>query len=310
MTSGEAPILALMHILSKFSLIIFGYMVAFSFFAVGISTAASPPGIKIAPLKYQESIPLGKVKAGFVDVSNPTNEKLILVPEIQAFRQVGTEGELQFYDDEALKAGVTIDVGEFELGPREAARIKFSIDPNKLPRGGVYAGLFFKTTPVKSLSSQNQVAAAARVGSLLILDIGSGGSRDGKIQTTSVPFLNFGDGIRGSITYVNTAQGTQPIAFNPNFDITYGFWGKAKKAEGPLVFPRSSRKVNFSQKGNFIGLVPVQIKDNIGHSPSKTVYVLALTGVWRIAVGLILIVLLALGITIWEGRRKGTFSTD
>ncbi len=250
---------------------------------VADSAYAYSPGVKIAPLKYQESIPLGSKKVGFVDVSNPSNEMLVLIPEVQAFRQLGVDGELQFYDDEQIKSGITFDVGTFELAPKEAARIKFTIDPNKLKRGGVYGALFFRTDSRQAEASPgSQIASSARVGTLLILDIGVGGTKDGRIDNIKIPKFSFGDGIKGSFTYTNSSIGPQPIASNPEFKLKVGFLTRQSNFSGPLVLPDSSRTVNIDKKGNFIGLVPVMIEDKVGKSPPATFYVLAITGFWKL----------------------------
>lgn len=261
---------------------------------------AAAPAVKIAPLKYQESIPLDKPKTGFVDVSNPATEKIILTPEIQAFRQIGTQGELEFYNDEAVQAGITINIQEFELGPREAARITFSIDPKKLRPGGVYAAIFFKTRPALTAAAGNQVMASARAGSLLILDIGAGGTKSGRISKVNVNRFNFGNSLRGAFEYTNTANGALPIAFNPKFTVKYGLLGGKTSAAGPLVLPKSTRSISFTKNGSYFGIVPITVEDATGSSKPVTAYALAITGFWR---WVVMLLVAAVFVTMLLNRR-------
>ncbi len=271
----------------------------------GTAAAPAPIALKIAPLQYQESIPLGTKKSGHVDVSNPTTSTLTLRSSVEAFQQIDNDGNLAFSPSEALRAGITTDVSEFELGPREAIRVAFTIDPNKLPRGGVYGALFFTTMPAKSGGSGAQVAALARVGTLFILDIGGGGTKDGRVSRMHLPFVALGNGIAGKVEYENTASGSQPIAFNPKLQLKTGFFGKPARVRGPLVLPQNSRVIQVDRKGSFLGIVPVKVIDSTtSPSKSKTAYVFAVTGYWRFVLAMLLIMIATYFYWLRKGKKR------
>lgn len=272
-------------------------MAALLCFNLPAHATPAPLSLKLAPLQYREVIPLGKSKVGYVDVSNPTQSKLVLKTDVQAFRQIDSDGNLAFYPSEALRAGITTDLTEFELGPREAVRVKFSVDPNKLPRGGVYGALFFNTVPAKANENGTEVVASARIGSLLILDIGGGGTKDGHAAKIQLPFINVGDGIHGSFDYQNTATGSQPVAFNPALQLKVGYFGKPLKLTGPLVLPHSTRHIQIDKKGSFIGFIPVKILGTTSVTGrDSTIYVWAITGYWRYIAAILVAVFVIIGL--------------
>ena len=250
---------------------------------------AAAPSLKLTPLKYQEIIPADKAKLGFIDVANPSDGPVHVVSAIQAFRQVNLEGDLEFYADDKIANGIQVATTDFELGPREAARIGFTVDPLKLGVGGVYAAVFFRTVPPEESAPLSHIATSAKVGTLLILNIGGEIKPEGSIKTVKVPRWNFGQGLSGTIEYANTATLREAIAFNPSLDFKVGPWGKPSKVDGPLVMPGNTRRFEFSKPGSYLGLFPLTLSDSVTHQ-TRTVWVFAATGFWR----LVLILLLAL----------------
>ncbi len=264
--------------------------------ALLLMPAAAPaaevtPALKIAPLQYQETIPLGKIKQGFIDISNPTNQTLHLSSSVQAFRQVDTAGHLQFYESERMRLGIIPELSTFDLGPREAIRMKFTIDP-----------IFVRTIPDASANQGNRLITSARIGTLMILTIGTGGVERGTISRLEVPFFNFGSGIKGSLDYKNSGPSAKSVAFKPMLTAKVGFWGSAEQVKSSLVLPDSTRRIQVEQKGSYIGFIPVKIAStNTKTTQSTTTYIIAMTGYWRI-----LAVLLVIGISLvsmWIFRR-------
>ena len=260
--------------------------------------------IKTAPLKYQTQLEVGSVKFGYVDVSNPTKNRLRLVTEVQGFRQTGNQGQLEFFDDERIKAGIIPELNDFELGPREAVRLKFTVDANKLGEGGAYGALFARTIPAPSQPAGNEVRISARSGTLMILEIGKGGVKQGSINNVNLPSIIFGNELKGSFEYANVGVNPKSVAYSPKLSIKTGFFGKPKKYEGPLVMPKSARQIEFAQKGNHIGPIPITISDADNHAKSKTVWVFAVTGFWKWLVPLVLILELLAIIIIVKRRKK------
>jgi hypothetical protein len=242
--------------------------------------SALASSLKVSPLKYQEIVPADKAKLGFVDVSNPTDSSQEIISEVQAFRQTNLEGDLEFYQDARIAEGIQVATKSFVLGPREAARIAFTIDPVKLGKGGAYGVIFFRTAPPVNPGSTSSIATSTKVGTLIILNVGSEIKAEGRIKFLKLPWLQLGkDGIKGTVEYANTASLAGAVAFNPTFQIKAAPWGKSQLLEGPLVMPGNTRRIDIAKPGSYLGPVPLRVNDQVGGG-RHTVWVLAATGFW------------------------------
>jgi hypothetical protein len=262
--------------------------------------SAELPELKVSPLRYQAHLEIGQVKSGFIDASNPTGSPIHVAFQVQAFRQANDQGELEFYDSERLASAVTPALTEFDIGPREAVRTRFTIDPAKLGPGGAYGVVFLRTVPTGQAGGQ--IATSARVGTLLILDVGGSGVRSGRISGLTLPHFVFGRHatLPVSFSYKNTGTGDTALAFFPGLDAGAGFTGKPLMLTGPLVFPGRTRAIKATLvPANSIGLVPVSVHDRSGGSAPATVWVIADTGVWSD-----LTVLAAVAFLLWILRKK------
>ncbi len=255
---------------------------------------ASIPTISVSPLKYQDSLTGSTSKLGFVDVSNPSDSTISLKSEVSAFRQINLAGDLQFYQDAAISRGITVSASEFDLGPREAVRVAFTIDPNKLPKGGVYGAIFFATVPKPTSVSGNIIMQSAKAGTLLILDNGGAGKKSGTISSLKSAFFQFGNGIKGTIQYANVGEAPRAIAYNPTVSVRAAWWGRRTYLNGPLVFPGNKREFSFSKAGSYVGLIPLLVTDkDTGKSHVSLVF--AITGYWRV-VGLLMLVVIIVAV--------------
>ena len=237
------------------------------------------PSLKIAPLKYQASVELNHPQSGFIDISNPTGSPVHLAGQVQAFRQTDPQGDLEFYDDAAVQGGIHVTTTDFVLGPREAARISFTIDPNRLPHGGVYAAVFFRTVPSANPSAGTQVFSSARVGTLLILDIGGQGKKTDQILSIKIPWFIWDKTISGQID-VRNPTGHNAIAFNPKLAIQPGWLQPTQTVNGPLIFPGNHRLVDFKLTSNYFGPMHLSAHDTVGNG-QDTRWIFAITGFWR-----------------------------
>lgn len=199
--------------------------------------------LKAAPLEYRTSLKKGEKQKGFIDVSNPSKDTVRVTTSAQAFRQVDNDGSLQFYDNEQVKAGVRLDLDEFDLGPHEAVRMYFLLDSTKLPSGDVYAAIFFTTA---SAAQPNQVGQAVRLGTLLSIVNGTPGPRAASIMDLSVPWLQLSDTIRGSYDIKNTARPGSSTGFYPTVSLYASPFGQTKEQKGKLTFAGITRSNDFS----------------------------------------------------------------
>jgi hypothetical protein len=263
--------------------------------------ALADAGLQLNPLKYQDTLVVGHVESGYVDVSNPGDTDVTVVTSVQGFRQADTDGDLEFYDDAALSAAITPGLGQFDLGPRGSIRMTFSVDSARLPRGGVYAALFFRTLPSTPQTNTSYVAESAKIGTLLILQNGPGGARNGLIVQAKLPFWQFGNGLTGGqLQYKNTDTMPGGIAFDPALQTQVLPWGRTTALTGPFIMPGATRQFSFARPGSYLGLLPVTITDT-SSGKHVTVWVFACTGNYQLLViGLVILAFLLL-----VGRRRG-----
>jgi len=241
---------------------------------------ADAPSLQVAPLQYTGNLTSGKIANGYVDVSNPSDTTIQISADVQGFRQTGHNGSLQFFPDPDLSAGIKADLTSFSLGPREALRDVFSIDPSKLPQGGVYAAIFFRTQAANQASSSSFVTESANVGTLLILTNGGPGAHRGVITGLKLPFWQFGSGLHGGVIgFENTDHSKVAVAFTPKLITAVLPWGRTAATNSGLILPGIARQFTFARPGSYLGLLPVTVTDGDTGS-HRTSWVLALTGVY------------------------------
>jgi hypothetical protein len=244
---------------------------------LGLANNASvhAESLRLAPLTFEDDIE-GEKKKGFVDIANPTANAVSVTIEIQAFRQINDRGELEFYDDPLVSAGITPDLRSFELGPRESVRMYFGIDSQKLPKGRVFAGLFARSlSPGASLSG---TTTSTRVGTLLMLQNGTKGKEVGEFAGSLIPIVHIGEGIRGAVVYKNTGTGEDATGYFPVFSIAATPWGPESSQKGSLVFPGIQRTTNFDLQGDYVGVYRLVVRAG-GDSVSQ--HIIVVTGYWR-----------------------------
>jgi hypothetical protein len=264
---------------------------------------ADAPSLQVNPLKYESTMIGSDVRSGYVDVSNPSDATVNIQADVQGFRQNDLAGDLSFFNNLAIQQAITLGLTQFQLGPQEAVRITFSVDPTKLPKGGTYAAIFFRTVPPEQSGDTSYVAESANVGTLLLLQNGPVGEQIGKVTQFDLPFVQFGNGIMGSAQYKNTNNSTSPVAFYPKL-VTHVFpWGHATKLTGPYVLPDSTRKFQVIRPGSYVGIVPITLTDAVS-GIATTRWVLACTGIYAfLLIFLISLIIVILASRVLRGQR-------
>ncbi len=230
--------------------------------------------LQVNPLKYDDTVG-GQVKSGYIDVANPGDAPVTITTEVDGFRQADLDGNLQFFHDDTLTIAIKPDLSQFVLGPHESLRMPFTVDPAKLPAGGIYAVIFFRTVPVMPSSNVSYVAEAANVGTLLLLNHGTAAQPTGQIAHLDLPFWQFGAGLVGSLNYHNPA-GAGGVAFTPALTTRVWWLGPASLA-GQLVLPGATRRLAVTRPGSYLGLLPVTVHD-AATGRTATAWVFACTG--------------------------------
>ena len=253
----------------------------------GIARADS--SLQLNPLRYDDVLSGTNVKNGYIDVSNPSDTTVTVKTSVQGFKQADLDGNLAFFDDPTLQAGIIPTLDSFLMGPRESVRVVFSVNPAKLPQGGVYAAIFFTVVPPVGSASTTFVNETANVGTLLILQNG-GGVQSGQLMALSGPLVQFGQGLVLTVTYRNTGPAGGGLAFTPKLTAQVVPFGTAQSTTTSFVMPGASRSFGVSRAGSYFGLLPIRISDDTGKS-SKVIWVIACTGWYQ---GAVLIFTLAL----------------
>lgn len=260
-------------------------------------TSVSATSLKIAPLKYDTELKKAEKKKGFIDVSNPTSQKLIVKTSVEAFKQTNDEGALSFYENEQVAAGVQLDLDEFELGPREVVRMYFQLDGTKLPAGDVFGAIFFTT----SFATQpNGVAQAVRLGTLLSIVNGTPGARDAEVKSLNTSFIQLSDTIKGDYAIKNTGDPAKVTGFYPEVKTTVWPFGEQRTSKGKLVFAGRTRQNDFELKAPVFGLYEVSV--SYGDS-KQSKWVFVARPIVFIILATVLVALWFLGLQIRKRRR-------
>ena len=255
----------------------------------------SAASLSLAPLEYRAKLESGEVKKGWIDIVNSEIVKATVRLEVRAFEQIDSEGNLRFYEDQAIQAGVKLDLDKVELGPGEGARVYFMIDSHKLPKGNVFAAIL-----ASSGSDRNQTVTVpgVRLGSLLMLQNGANVSQAAEVSDLKASFWQLGGGIESTFKVKNTTP-EDGSGFFPQLTIS-GWQIGDTTSEGPLVFPGISRPVTFRKSGSFFG--PIKLTVGSGETTQQS-WLFAVTGFWRWLAPALLLVVVGAGLLLLRLRK-------
>lgn len=249
--------------------------------------------LRIVPLMYDDAV-LGKgeVKKGFVDISNPESTAQTVQLSVKAFRQINDQGGLEFYSNEQVAAGVKLDFSQVKLDANGAMRVYFLLDGAKLPSGDVFAAVLASTVPERASTAAQSVS----VGTLLVIQNGTPGSRSAAITEFSTGWLQVGDGLSAHMKVNNPADPKSATGFFPSIVVAAQPYS-TMTVKGPLLFAGRTRDVDYRQAGNYFG--PMYLKASTSGS-EKGQLVFAITGYWRWLAPVLVVVFAAL---LWITRR-------
>lgn len=263
------------------------------FSAVINNNSAAANGVQIAPLEYQTSLD-GLVKKGSVDISNPSGYAQRVTIQVQAFKQIDSQGTLKFYNNSLISAGITPDYKSFNLKPDESIHLFFELNGKKLPKKQIFAALLAQAKPIKA--SYN-ITPVLRVGTLLILRNGNGDpAKQGQISDWHVSLFQFGDAVTGTFKFENSETGPNASGYFPNFKVQLG--GASKSFSGNLLFPGIKRKQSFRLDGSHIGIHKLKLTSDAKAGADQ--WVIVLTGYWRWLLPIIIV--LAIGLIVLAVR--------
>lgn len=197
--------------------------------------AAATTGLKIQPVEYNAELDAGQRQRGVVDISNPLDEVVDVELTVQAARPSGQDGELEFYDDEAVSAGVKLDHEQLTLQPKAAFRLVFELNASRLPPGDSVAAIFAQT-----VGQDGDIGSSARVGTLLFISNGADSGRDIDVVGIDVSWVQTSGEIYGQYQLANRNK-QQNTGYRPT--VTTQLWPlhQPQVTTGPLVFAGQQR---------------------------------------------------------------------
>lgn len=261
----------------------------------GGSTRVDALALQLQPLDIKTTLNKGETQKGFLDIANSGGETVKVKTSVQSFRQVDNKGNLQFYSDDKVSAGIALDESEITLGPREVFRMYYALTGAKLPEGDVSAAIFFTT----ETGEVNGVTPAIRVGTLFHITNGQSGGRQAEITGLSVPFLQLNGKIVGDYTVKNTSDPSKGGGLFPDVDVKVAPFDQKQTETSSLVFPGIERNNQFTLSTNRFGFYYVQAQ--YGNS-TRGVWVFV-ASLWHLVV-IAAAVLAALGYVFRRRLRK------
>jgi hypothetical protein len=251
--------------------VVLGLLLLHSAFATAHAEGTS---LQQAPLIYRASLHAGSPQRGHIKVSNPTDAAITVQSQVQAIHQSGNQGELIFYDAPSLLPAITLSHEKVTINAHKSVDFNFLINPDKLPAGGVYAAIFFRTIP-QTAAKSNAIQNSVRIGTLLLLQNGTTATAKGRITDFHVPWLTYGSRVNGTITYLNTGS----LALNPNLMLHAGFTSP-QTITGPYILPASLRIFPVEITGNHLGLIHITV-DGSNPQTTSSRWLIAITGFWQ-----------------------------
>lgn len=251
-------------------------------------------GLKVAPLEYKATLKEGGKQQGFVDVSNPSAQPVAVKITVQAFKQIDDDGGLQFFDEKRVADGIRPDIQTLDLGPREAARIFFTIDGTVLPEGDVFAALFFTTDPRQP---RNGVGQLVRVGTILSLVNKNPGPREGQVTALSMPLVQLSERAKGTYRVRNT--GPENSGFYPTVEVSSWPNGTAKRIDSSLVFGGRERSNDFMYDTGY-GIHKI----TVAYGSSGQYRWVILIPPWMLVLILLVVLIVLVEIILLQRRRK------
>jgi hypothetical protein len=112
--------------------------------------------------------------------------------------------------------------------------------------------------------------------------------------------FQWGDSIDASMVVTNPAEEGSATGFFPKIFIDLQPYS-SRTVDGPLVFAGNSRSISYTQKGNYFGIMRLQVKTN---ADSKSTFLFAVTGFWRWLAPLILVSIILAIFFMRQQRRK------
>lgn len=262
------------------------------------SSVLADSSLQLQPLQYIETLRDGERKRAYVDVMNPTPQPVEVKFNVQAFKQIDSNGTLAFYDDQKITNGILLDYSKIEIPAKKTLRLYFIVDGSKLPTGDVFAAIFAQTDPGVTSGTPS-----VRIGTLLILTNGTPSVHHAEIVKLQVPWLQIGTTVTGIVAVKNTAPKAASSGFFPVVNVAVWPFGETASVKGPLLFAGNTRELTFNESSNKFGVYKISARYG---TSQKSQWVVLVTGFWR----WVIVSVIGLALVGWLGydlvrRRHG-----
>lgn len=280
-------------------------------------------GLKIAPVKYQETLQIGQSKDGVIDVINLSMVPVTVEPGVENVRMVGENGELQFYPGTnpfEFENLIQLDKTPFTLVVGEARHVKFRVTARTgIFPGGHYGSVFFKVLATAD-SAGTAVAQSGRVGTLLLFTVAGDVDQKGSLENLTLNRNGFNDQKKFEALYANTGStSTKPlgVAYEPTGELrlkdSAGITIRRQPVKGALVFPGAKRRLTSTiRKPFWLGryTAVMSLSPGTGRpAETKSVSFWAISPLAALLL-LLLLLLIAAGLGGWRRRRRSVLPTE
>lgn len=282
-----------------------------AFAAEPTQSTGSNESILLTPTQKRYEVKPGEVKRDSLTVVNDGQLPYVFVVYARPY-YVDSESYSPKFDTPAVSdikiadtyRWVQFDQPSYQIQPGQSLDIPFTMRvPRNASPGGHYGVLFAETQPSQSPEAGNSVRRTKRVGAITYVTVDGNVTRNGKLESTSVPFFQFKKPVTASTRV--SSSGNTDIVTKTSFTVSDVFGTVKFRNERELtVLPSTTRKIDSTWNGaSWIGLYKVDLRTSFLNTTETSSHYVLLVPIW---VYLTLVVLIGARIAYGLKRRRKT----
>jgi len=261
-------------------------------------SAATAPGLQIAPLRTKPSLSPGDTTPAKITLTNLETDSQDVTISVQRFNTVNEVYDYKFQDDPST-SWIRFPENQISIASGQKVELPYSIAvPANASPGGYYFAIF---ASIESGSGSESLKEVKRVGSLVYLEVAGNVSKKGTVSSFDLPYVSFSRKVPMTIRLAN--QG------NTHFDADVRFAVGGSEQEGAavkgLLLPGTVRRLEGSiTMPTLPGLYKVTARySSTGASTETVSSIILYAPYWSIVV---VIVIFVGGILYLIRRKKKT----
>lgn len=274
--------------------------------------AQESTAISISPLTFELTANPGDFIENKIKINNPSNSIIGIRMEAEDFKAVGELGQVVVAPEEeirySLKRWISVDPGEFTLGPKEQKFINFTISvPLDAEPGGKYGTILASTQGVISEEKVTGASIAQKVGALMLLTVSGDTKESLEVKSFSAPEFSENAPVPFEIRFRNA--GTVHVRPKGFITITDWFGKKVKDIEFPQmnVMPGTTRLIEakWESKNMLIGKYTATLVGSYGASnePIDPPVIVFIVFPWKIA-SVAAVILALIAVITYKSRKR------